>query len=210
LGGHDAVRPAGDAAVEAAALGHRYLQAAVVIRVVAGPRCPRYVALEHGPGELIRRHRRHTGPVPGSGLYVRGFVDQYAVAEALSRYSGMVEEPEEELDQGRVAVDEADLLVDSVRLALCPFAPVGDRAGEDDLAIRQLPDLGCRSSADGRSRGLPDRMLSGPVTLDTLSGPTPRFCVAWPGPLWRQRLVAEELGERAVADEPEGLLDLAA
>ena len=51
-------------------------------------------------------------------------------------------------------------------------------------------------------------MLSGPVAPDTLGSPRPRLCIAWPGPFWRQRLVAEKLVERAVADEAEGLLDL--
>jgi len=36
-------------------------------------------------------------------------VDVYAVAEALARHPGLVEEHEEELDQGRVAVYEADI-----------------------------------------------------------------------------------------------------
>ena len=66
-------------------------------------------------------------------------MDVDAVAQTLPRHSDPIEEREKEPDQGRIAVDEADLLIDPVRLALRAFAPVGDRAGDDDLAVGQLP-----------------------------------------------------------------------
>src|SRR5690349_14072746 len=175
------MRPAGNFAVQLAALGHGYSQAAVIVRVVVPPRCLRRVPLAHGPRGLMRRSCRHARPVPGGRVDVGALVDRNAIAETLTGHAGLVEERKEELDQGWVAVDEADLLVDPVRLALRALAPVGDRAGHDDLAVCQLSDLGGGVGAYGCSRGLPGATLSGPVAPDTLGCPCPRLRTARPG-----------------------------
>src|SRR6516164_2168299 len=86
-GGHDAMCPAADVAVQSAAFDHGYMQAAVVVHVAVRPRCPRRVALEHGPVELMRRRCCHACPVPGGSLHVGTLVDQQAVAETFSGYS---------------------------------------------------------------------------------------------------------------------------
>jgi hypothetical protein len=53
-------------------------------------------------------------------------------------------------------------------------------------------------------------MLSGPVAPNTLGSPRLRLRIVRAGPLRRQRLVPEQLVERAVADEAQDLLDLTA
>jgi hypothetical protein len=79
-----------------------------------------------------------------------------------------VEEPEEEADQRRIAVNESDPVAAAVRLVLNPFAPVGDGAGDEDLPVAQLADLGCRGGADGFPSGLAQRALDCPVPADAL------------------------------------------
>ena len=175
------MRPAGNFAVQPAALGHGYSQAAVIVRVVLRLRCRR-VPLDRGPGELMRRSCRHARPVPGGRVDVSALVDRNAVAETLPGHAGLIEERKEELDQGWVAVDEADLLVDPVRLALRALAPVGDRAGHDDLAVRQLPELRCGGSGYGCPLSLPSGTLSGPIAPDTLGSPCPGLRIAQAGP----------------------------
>jgi len=75
------------------------------------------VTLDDGLDQLIRAYSDHARPVTSSGLNVGTFVDMHAVAEALSRHSGRIEELQKESDQVGVAVDETDLLADPVWLA---------------------------------------------------------------------------------------------
>ena len=62
-------------------------------------------------------------------------------AEPVAVDADAVQELQEKADQPRVAVDEADLVVSPAGLVLPAFAPVGDRARDQDLAIGQDSDF---------------------------------------------------------------------
>jgi len=54
-------------------------------------------------------------------------------------YSGRAQEPEKEHDQRGVAIDENHSVETAGWLGLRPFAPVGDRSGNKDFAVAELP-----------------------------------------------------------------------
>lgn len=110
-------------------------------------------------------------------------MDVDAEAQVRARRPGRVEESQKEPDQGGVAVGEDDAVAAPVRLALRAFAPVGDGAGDEELAIGQLADLG-RGRFTGRGTpGLAGGALGGPVAAGAFGRTLPALRVAQPG--WR-------------------------
>ena len=74
---------------------------------------------------------------PEDGVFLRG-----------PRY---LQEPQEEADEARVAIHEDDSVGPAVRLVLRALAPVGDGAGDNQLAFGQFADLGPGGLAGGDS-----------------------------------------------------------
>jgi hypothetical protein len=104
----------------------------------------------------------------------------YAEAQARELDSGCFEESQEEFDQPRVAVDEDNALGRPMRFALRTLTPVGDGASDEELALRQLADLGSGCGPGRLALGFPGRPLGGPVPAGALGTSFPGFFLAEP------------------------------
>src|ERR1700683_2979030 len=100
------------------------------------------MAFERRASELSGVGSRDFEPESLRRVRVGSLVDLHAVDKAVVLGASSLEEPQEELDQRRVAVHEYDPVVPTVWLVLCSFTPVGNRPGDDDLAVTEWSDLG--------------------------------------------------------------------
>lgn len=100
----------------------------------------RVMALQRRGEELIRRGVGNPQPEPLGRFQIGVLMDEDTEGQVGPGSPGRVEEPQEELDQRRVAVREDDAVAAPVRLVLGAFAPVGDGAG--DMVSRWLGRLG--------------------------------------------------------------------
>jgi hypothetical protein len=138
------------------------------------------MALQRRGEEPIRRGVSNPQPEPLGRFQIGVLMDEDTEGQVGPGSRGRVEEPQEELDQRRVAVREDDAVAASVRLVLGAFAPVGDGAGDEDLAIGQLADLGGSALADGGAAGLADGSLGRPLAASAFGRTLPAFRVTQP------------------------------
>lgn len=85
--------------------------------------------------ELVCSCPDQVRPVTGDRLHLGRLVNMDSVPQAVTGDASQLQEPEEKHDQTGVAIDEIHLLGGAVRLAFRAFAPVGDGAGDKDLAV---------------------------------------------------------------------------
>lgn len=170
--------PALDLPVQAAAAPDVDTQAAVVVAAGVLPHGARVVSLERRAPELGGVSLRDVEPEPLRRVDIGGLVDLHAVDQPVALDASNLEEPQEELDQRRVAVREDDLVASAVGLAFGAFAPVGDGSSDEDLAVVEPPDLGSRGRASRLPLGLADGAFGCPVSADALDGPLVTLLVA--------------------------------
>src|SRR5207253_10343030 len=101
----------------------------------------------------------HSEPEPVRRLHVGALVDVYAKDQVVRGNGGGLDEAQEEPDQIGVAVHEDDSVGASIRLALRSFAPVGDGARDDDLAVGKRADLAGGGIALSNPPRIPDWLL---------------------------------------------------
>src|ERR1035438_396356 len=133
--GHDCRCPAIDLTIELGTHADADLKASVIIGTDVLSAGARVSSLDVGSVELFRLRLDQLGPVTGGGLDVSCLMDVESIAQTFAADACLVEKPDEEQDQMRVAVNEFHLFGEAVRLALRSFAPVGDGAGDEDFAI---------------------------------------------------------------------------
>src|SRR5258707_12228193 len=92
------------------------------------------------PMELRRAGSGHLEPELLGCSHVCALMDADPEDQLLPGYARAVQEMQEELDQRCVAVDEANAVITSVRLALRACSPVGDNASQGRLPIVELSD----------------------------------------------------------------------
>jgi hypothetical protein len=154
--GHDGRSPAFDLPVEVGSSKHVDAQASVVVVACVLPYGPGIVSLEDSAPELIGASLRDVEPESLRGGEVGALVNVDAEAQPFSPDGGDVQEPQKELDQRRIAIDEINSIIAPVRLVLTSFAPVGGGSSDEDLAVAQAADLGRRGCVDRLPLGLAD------------------------------------------------------
>ena len=181
----------------AAAYANRETTMVVIAHVL--PRGPQVVVLDSWLGELRLLSARNVSPEPVSGFHVSTLVDRHREYQVVMRHARGVQEAEEEPDQARVAIHEDDPFISPIRLALGPFAPVGDRAGDQELPVRELADLGGGRIALGRPLGVANWLQFVPAPAGRLcTAPSGLLLANWP------RKVANPQRDRALGDVQPG------
>src|ERR1700689_4369248 len=170
--------PALDLPVQARTAPDLDTQATVVVVAPVPPRGCGVVPLDGWTPELVRLRLRDLKPESLRFADVGTLVDEDTEDQLTLGNAGRREEPQEEFDQPRIAVHEADPVASAVRLVFRAFAPVGDRSGDDDLAVAELADLADGCGTGCLSFGLPDGSFGLPVPADALRGPLAGFLVA--------------------------------
>jgi hypothetical protein len=161
----------------------------------------RVMALQRGTAKLAGLRVRGVQPEPLGRLNVCGLVYVDAKHQVLTCDACRVQEPEEEPDQRWIAVNEDHSIKAAMRLALGAFAPLGDGARDEDLAVRHVADLGGGSRCHAREACLADGAFGFPVSSGALGGTPPALLNAEP---WWPREVSHPQGDRTLGDAKAG------
>jgi len=157
----------------------------VVSLAYVPPHRLRVVALQHRAAELARLHAYEFQPELLRCFGICVLVDVHPEYQVVPCDSGDIQESEEERDQRWIAIDEDHPVVAPMRLVLHPLAPIGQGTRDEDLTVREIPDLGCGTGALSRAPLFADFTLDRSVSMCPFSRASPDLFVAEPRRDWQ-------------------------